>query len=67
MKTQTFEDWLDDYRTAFYERTKNIADADVGKQISISAHEAAKQFGFSIIKASPYVNTEKINLNLLKK
>jgi hypothetical protein len=53
---QTFEDWLDDTRIRMYEETKNMPEAEIGKMISDSARKSAEEYGFQIIKASPYAN-----------
>jgi hypothetical protein len=59
---QTFEDWLDETRVRMYEETKNMSNADIGKLISGSARAAAEEYGFQIIKESPYASHQKLEI-----
>jgi hypothetical protein len=61
---QTFEDWLDETRVRMYEETKNMSNADIGKLISDSARAAAEEYGFQIIKESPYATHQKLTMNI---
>jgi hypothetical protein len=61
---QTFEDWLDETRVRMYEETKNMSNADIGKLISGSARAAAEEYGFQIIKESPYATHPKLKMNI---
>jgi hypothetical protein len=64
---QSFEDWLDDYRVKFYERTKGMSDDEVGDMVNRTTNEAAKKYGFKVIKSSPYVNMGEFNFNIKDK
>jgi hypothetical protein len=59
-----FEDWLDEIRIRMYEETKNMSNADIGKLISGSARAAAEEYGFQIIKESPYATHQKLKMNI---
>jgi hypothetical protein len=61
---QTFEDWLDETRVRMYEETKDMSNADIGKLISGSARAAAEEYGFQIIKESPYATHQKLKMNV---
>jgi hypothetical protein len=47
-----------------YEETKNMSNADIGKLISGSARAAAEEYGFQIIKESPYATHQKLKMNI---